>query len=117
MNAANDWTPDDGCQPGLSTSGYFWAAGPAAYWGVYSGGWNNCHMGTGTNSTGVVNWAEWYLPTSPSYDGQYTLNAYVSGAGPVPYTHQAVYRGWCCGHSGGITFTELLDQHAWEVFV
>jgi hypothetical protein len=109
---AHNWYPDDGCRPGLSSDSYFWAAGPAANWGVYGGGWNGCHLETWTNTTGTVNWAEWYLPISTLYDHSYFLQPYVSSGGPQPYTSQAIYRAWCCGHDGGISFVGALDQNA-----
>ncbi len=110
--AGLSWYPDDGCRTGVSADGYFYAAGPAAYWRIDSGGWNNCHLQTWTTTGGVTNYAEWYLPISSSYNGTYSNRAYVSSAGPLPYTTYAQYLMWANGHSGGVTQAPILDQSA-----
>jgi hypothetical protein len=109
---ALSWNPDDGCRPGASADGYFYAAGPEAYWKVLSGGWNNCHLETLTTTGAIQNYAEWYLPISTSYNGTYSNRAYVSSAGLPPYTTQAEYFMWANGHSGGIQQVQILDQSA-----
>ena len=107
-----NWTPDDGCRTGLSADGYFYAAGPEAYWVVTTGGWNNCHLATSTTTGPLSNYAEWYLPIDTSYNGTYNNRAYVSNAGPAPLTTEAEYLLWGNGHSGGVTQAQILDQSA-----
>lgn len=76
--SAHDWFPDDGCRPGLSADAFFYAAGPSAFWGVYQGGWNNCHLATSTTTGPLVNWADWYLPVSSSYEHTYNIQPYIA---------------------------------------
>lgn len=108
----HSWFPDDGCRPGLSADGYFYAGGPAQYWSVLSGGWNNCHLETATTANIEVNFAEWYLPIAGQYDhADYSVEAYISGAGGTKTT-KANYFGWANGHAGGVTFSVALNQRA-----
>lgn len=74
----HNWFPDDGCAPGTSPDGYFWAAGPASGWFVvYNYGWNGCNVGmfSKASTTLPVNYAEWYLPISSNYTHTYKLQA------------------------------------------
>ncbi len=109
---AHDWYPDDGCRPGTSNDGFFYAAGPASSWVVdTSSGWNGCHMRTTNTQVAKINWGEWYLPISTAYNHLYGLNAYVQSDGTT-LTSNAHYRVWANGHGAGITADRYLNQSA-----
>lgn len=109
---AHNWFPDDGCKPGLSDNGYFWAAGPASYWVVdTSSGWNGCHMRTRNTQSSIINWSEWYLPIDSNYNHNYSVQAYIQSS-RTDLTTNAHYRGWANGHSGGITANFYQNQNA-----
>jgi hypothetical protein len=109
--SAHDWYPDDHCGTGLSPDRFFYAGGPAQFWYVTSGGWNNCHLETYT-ATSLINYAHWYLDILTTLNHTYALQAYVSSAGPRVKTTEAIYQLWCCGHSGGVSEVRVLNQRA-----
>ena len=105
--SAHNWYHDDGCQPGTTGDGYFWAAGPASDWGTYQVGWGGCSMYTVTKPNTLINpdqWAEWYLPIDSNYNHTYNLYHYQPDIGVYcsSKTNSAHYHSWPNGHDGGI---------------
>ena len=112
---AHNWYPDDGCAPGTSPSGYFWAAGPASGWGTVANGWNGCSMWTITKTNDPPDqYAEWYTPTTSSYSHTYSLQAYVPdmGASCAWLTQSGHYHRYANGTSGGINSHYFFNQSA-----
>lgn len=111
---AHNWYPDDGCGPGLSSDGYFWADGPASGWGTVANGWNGCSMWTLTQQQTypAIQYAEWYLPISSSYNHTYNLQAYVPdmGASCSSLSQGAHYHRYANGTAGGINSHHSFNQ-------
>lgn len=123
---AHNWYPDDGCAPGASPSGYFWAAGPASGWGTVANGWNGCSMWTITKTSSPHDqYAEWYTPTTSSYTHNYRLYAFVPdmGASCAWLSTNAHYHRYENGTVAGISSHHNLDQsqrctdNCWQVTV
>lgn len=113
---AHAWEVDDGCGPGLSANGMFYAGGPD--WTIFVGsGYGGCHMATQNSGTFPSEYAEWYLPsqsvpTPSNYNHNYDVytilqNNYCSGGALTGTAH---YHRWRNGHDGGITSHVVKSQ-------
>lgn len=118
--SAHYWFSDDGCGPGTSPSGYFYAWGDS--WTTdTSSGYGGCYMKTSNTESGAYDgecgaceFAEWYIPLGSSnynhdFDIWTSIDTYICDALPalVGIGH---YHRWRFGHSGGITEHETWDQ-------
>lgn len=113
---AHEWQVDDGCAPGLSADGYFFAYGDPAAWLVDPrAGYHGCYMATPNGPSLNTRGAEWYLPTSSSYNHNYGVLASIPGSrfacaiSDGAWGHYHRYRD---GHAGGITSHHWLYQSA-----
>lgn len=117
--SAHNWYADDGCGPGTSPSGYFWAFGDS--WSTdTSSGYGGCYMMTPNTQTGAYDglcgaceWAEWYLPLSDSnynhnYDIYTNIDTWICVLPAL--VGEGHYHRWRLGHTGGITAHETWDQ-------
>ncbi|MCI0843191.1 MAG: hypothetical protein J4N36_05440 [Chloroflexi bacterium] len=124
---AHNWYPDDGCAPGTSPDGYFWAGGPASGWGTVANGWNGCSMWTITKNvlSPPDQFAEWYTPTTSNYTHRYKLAPYIPdmGATCAWLSTNAHYHRYENGTVAGISSHDNLDQsqrctdNCWQVTV
>lgn len=110
---AHAWFADDGCGPGPSSSGYFYAVGTE--WATdTSSGYGGCHMYTANRYDPKHEWAEWYIPiTGTNYNHTYdfwtTIDTWICGSFLMGDGH---YHRWRNGHDGGITAHVWWDQNS-----
>lgn len=114
---SHSWLVDDGCAPGTSPDGYFWASGPSGYWfDDESSGYNDCHMYTpNTEDAPPTRTANWYLPVDADdpedYDHFYNVHVVIdSWVCDYPAVGWARYDRYRYGHSGGISQIVFWEQ-------
>jgi hypothetical protein len=106
---------DDGCKTGTSNDGLFWAAGPASGWSVVHTtqyvAIGSCYLWTYQTAPGTptINYSDWYLPTSSSYQGNYHFNVSIVNDHDAG-AFNAVYRRWPKNTQLGFDQTYCVDQ-------